>query len=174
MAHGGARVGAGRPRGQGKFGEATKSVRIPVSRVADVMQYLKTNREAARIPLYASSVKAGFPSPADDFIEQYLDLNDHLIKHPAATFFVRASGESMINAGIYSGDMLVVDRSIEAVHGHVVIAAVNGELTVKRLSRQQGKTRLLAENPEFAAIELTSDQDVVIWGVVTHVIHAVL
>ncbi|KTD47033.1 LexA repressor [Legionella rubrilucens] len=174
MSHGGARVGAGRPRGKGKFGEATKSVRIPVSRVGEVMQYLNKGQAAVRIPLYASSVKAGFPSPADDFIEHYLDLNEHLIKHPAATFFVRASGESMINAGIHSGDMLVVDRSIEAGHGHVVIAAVNGELTVKRLSRLHGKTRLLAENPEFAAIDLTHDQDVVIWGVVTHVIHAVL
>lgn len=138
------------------------------------MRYLQKKPGEGRIPLYASAVKAGFPSPADDFIEQYLDLNDHLIQHPAATFFVRASGESMINAGIHSGDMLVVDRSIEAAHGHVVIAAINGELTVKRLSRLGGKVQLVAENPDFAAIDLHSEQDVVIWGVVTHVIHAVL
>ena len=84
-------------------------------------------------------MRAGFPSPADDYIETMLDLNEYLIKHPAATFFVKASGESMVNAGIHSGDILIVDRSLEAVHGKIVIAALNGELTVKRLSRQQGK-----------------------------------
>ncbi len=174
MSHGGARVGAGRPRGQGKYGETTKSVRIPESRVLEVMQYINNEGESFKIPLYSSTVRAGFPSPADDYIETMLDLNEHLIKHPAATFFVRASGESMVNAGIYSGDILIVDRSIEASHGKIVIAALNGELTVKRLSQQHGHIKLVAENPDFPSIDITDEYDMVIWGVVTNVIHAVL
>jgi DNA polymerase V len=87
-----------------------------------------------QLPLYANKISAGFPSPADDYIEMKLDLNTHLIKHPAATFFVRVSGDSMLNAGINSGDLLIVDRSIEPVDGKIVIVALNGELTVKRLS----------------------------------------
>lgn len=174
MAHGGARKGAGRPRGQGKYGESTKSVRIPESRIHEVMKYIRGEKDSYEIPLYSSTVRAGFPSPADDYIESMLDLNEYLIKHPAATFFVRASGESMINAGIYSGDILVVDRSLEAVHGRIVIAALNGELTVKRLFRQQGRVRLVAENPVFPDIEINDDVDMVIWGVVTNVIHGVL
>lgn len=171
MSHGGIRVGAGRPRGQGKYGEATKSVRIPESRILDVMKYIKGQEESYRVPLYSSTIRAGFPSPADDYIETMLDLNEHLIKHPAATFFVRASGESMVNAGIHSGDILIVDRSIEATHGKVIIAALNGELTVKRLSRQNGQVKLVAENPDFPDIDITEEYNVVIWGVVTNVIH---
>jgi DNA polymerase V len=123
------------------------------------------------IPLYACSVRAGFPSPADDYIEMHLDLNSHLIKHPAATFFFTASGDSMIGAGIASGDMLVVDRSLDAVHGTIVIAAINGELTVKRLSRVDGRVQLCAENNKYKPIEITEEEELVIWGVVTHVIH---
>ncbi|HAT7071805.1 TPA: translesion error-prone DNA polymerase V autoproteolytic subunit [Legionella pneumophila] len=174
MSHGGARAGAGRPRGQGKYGESTKSVRIPESRIQDVMKYLQGEKEFTAIPLYTSSVRAGFPSPGDDYIESMLDLNEYLIKHPASTFFVRASGESMINAGIYSGDILIVDRGIEATHGKIVIVALNGELTVKRLSRQHGQVKLLAENPDFPPIDITEEYDMLIWGVVTHVIHTVL
>jgi DNA polymerase V len=173
MSHGGARPGAGRPRGQGKYGEMTKSVRIPESRIKDVMKYIK-GENSLKIPFYSSSVRAGFPSPADDYIETMLDLNEYLIKHPAATFFVKASGDSMIHAGIHSGDILVVDRSLEATHGRIVIAAVNGELTVKRLFRQQGRVKLVAENPEFPPLDITDAHDMVIWGVVTNVIHAVL
>lgn len=171
MAHGGARRGAGRPRGQGKYGETTKSVRIPVSRVPEVLKYINYESALYKIPLYGSTVRAGFPSPADDYIETMLNLNEYLIKHPAATFLVKASGDSMVNAGIQSGDILVVDRSLEATHGKIVIAALNGELTVKRLWQQQGKVQLRAENPNFSAIEVTEEFDMVIWGVVTHVIH---
>ncbi|WP_131775989.1 LexA family protein [Legionella impletisoli] len=171
--HGGARPGAGRPKGQGKYGETTKSMRVPISRVEDVLAFLDQGKESFALPLYGSSVRAGFPSPADDYIERKLDLNTHLIKHPAATFFVKAAGESMINAGIQSGDILVVDRSLEASHNKIVIAAVNGELTVKRLYRVAGKVQLVAENPDFEPIDITEEQDLVIWGVVTHVIHQV-
>ncbi|MCR9192834.1 MAG: translesion error-prone DNA polymerase V autoproteolytic subunit [Gammaproteobacteria bacterium] len=125
------------------------------------------------IPLYANKVSAGFPSPADDYMECKLDLNTHLIKHPAATFFLRVSGDSMLNAGIHSGDMLVVDKSLEARDGKIVIAAINGELTVKRLKKIKAKVQLVPENPDYPIIDITAEQDVVIWGVVVHVIHQV-
>lgn len=163
-AHGGRREGAGRPRGV-----ATKAIRVPLARLSDINALLA--RPAAGFPLYASTVPAGFPSPADDFIEAHLDLNTHLVRHPAATFFVMASGDSMLGAGIHSGDMLIVDRSLEATHGRIVIAAIDGELTVKRLSRTDGRVRLLPENPDYPAIDISDSQDMVIWGVVTHVIH---
>lgn len=169
--HGGARLGAGRPKGQGKYGEATKAMRIPISRTHEVLAFLEHGKTEYQIPLYSSSVRAGFPSPADDYIECKLDLNTHLIKHPAATFFVKASGDSMVNAGIQSGDTLIVDRSLEATHNKIVIAALDGELTVKRLSRVAGQVKLLAENPDFKPIDITDEQELVIWGVVTHVIH---
>jgi DNA polymerase V len=170
MSHGGKRDNAGRPKGQGKYGETTKTLRVPISRIDDVKGFLEGST-SYKIPLYASTVRAGFPSPADDYIEMHLDLNEHLIKHPAATFFVTASGDSMTGAGISSGDMLVVDRSLEATHGKIVIAAINGELTVKRLSLKSGRVQLLPENNQYQPIEITGDEDLVIWGVVTHVIH---
>lgn len=173
MTHGGKRVGAGRPKGRNTYGEATKPIRIPLSRITDVKYFLEQGNHPLELPLYASTVRAGFPSPADDYIECKLDLNTHLIKHPAATFFVRAAGDSMKNVGIQSGDMLIVDRSLEATHGKIVIAAINGELTVKRLSSQHGRIQLLAENPAYKALDITAEQDLVIWGVVTHVIHQV-
>ncbi len=175
MSHGGARRGAGRPKGQGRYGEPTKVVRIPQSKVADVLGFLRSAQDTSlAVPLYSSFVKAGFPSPADDYIETHLDLNEHLIKHPAATFLVRTSGDSMIGIGIHSGDILVVDRSLEAAHGRIVIAALNGELTVKRLYRQNGEIKLLAENPDYPPINIAESFDLVIWGVVTNVIHSVL
>ncbi len=124
------------------------------------------------LPLYAARVAAGFPSPADDYIEGKLDLNQHLIKHPAATFFVRVEGDSMIGAGIHSGDILVVDRSLKPRHGKIVIAVLNGELTVKRLEQRKGVLRLLPENNSYPIVEITDAMDFTIWGVVTNVIHA--
>ncbi|GAB6096883.1 translesion error-prone DNA polymerase V autoproteolytic subunit [Desulfatiferula olefinivorans] len=123
-------------------------------------------------PLFMVPVTAGFPSPADDYVEGRLDLNAHLVKHPAATFFVRVAGDSMIGAGIHPGDILVVDRSLEAVDKRVVIAVVNGELTVKRLRMTQGRITLRAENPAYAPLEISPDMEFEIWGVVTTVIHA--
>jgi DNA polymerase V len=171
MPRGGARPGAGRPKGQGKFKEATKPMRIPESMADDVLTFVTS--KGYKLPFYACHVQAGFPSPADDYIEKKLDLNQHLIKHPSATFFVKASGESMINAGIHPGDILVVDRSLEAKHGKIVIAAIDGELTVKRLQRSEKGTFLFPENDAFKPIELTETNNVVIWGVVTNVLHAV-
>lgn len=169
---GGSRKGSGRPQGTGKYaGETTKLIRVPESRITAIYSLLEKGEFSHSLPLYSNKVQAGFPSPADDYIETYLDLNKHLIKHPASTFFVTASGDSMKGAGIASGDMLVVDRSLEASHGKIVIAAINGELTVKRLSRIAGKVQLLPENKSYQPIEITEEEDLVIWGVVTHVIH---
>ena len=125
------------------------------------------------LPLFSGKVAAGFPSPADDYIEKNLDLNELLVHKPAATFFVRAQGESMLGAGIHPNDILVVDRSIEAVPGKIVICALNGELTVKRLERDNGQWQLKAENPVYADILIHDELDMVIWGMVTNVIHAV-
>jgi DNA polymerase V len=122
-------------------------------------------------PLYLESVSAGFPSPANDYIESPLDLNQHLIKHPAATFFVKAKGDSMIDAGIHSGDLLIVDRSLEVTDGKVVIAVVDGEMIVKRISIVGGRVYLMPENKDFEPIEITESIDLVIWGVVTNVVH---
>jgi DNA polymerase V len=125
------------------------------------------------LPLFLGKVAAGFPSPADDYIQKTLDLNELLIKKPAATFFVRAQGESMLGAGIHPNDILVVDRSIEPVAGKIVICALNGELTVKRLARENGHWQLKADNPHYADIAIHEALELVIWGVVTNVIHAV-
>ncbi|MBF0195245.1 MAG: repressor LexA [Magnetococcales bacterium] len=120
------------------------------------------------IPLFSSMVPAGFPSPADDYIENQLDLNQYLINHPAATFFVRVSGTSMTGAGINHGSILVVDRSLEPNHGDIVVAVIHGELTVKRLKREaDGRVFLVPENPDYKPMELTQEMEVTIWGVVT-------
>ena len=124
------------------------------------------------LPIFLGRLPAGFPSPADDYLEGKLDLNRHLIKHPAATFFVRVTGDSMIGAGIHSGDLLVVDRSLEPIDRNVVVAVLDGELTVKRLFKQNGVLRLLPENLNYQPIEITPQQTIEIWGVVTSVIHA--
>lgn len=124
------------------------------------------------LPLADSSVPAGFPSPADDYMEGSLDLNKHLVKHPAATFFVRVSGESMIDAGIHNEDILIVDRSLEPRDGKVVIAVLDGELVVKRLKRQKGAWVLMPENSDFDVIEPAAGSTFEIWGVVTHVVHS--
>lgn len=166
MPKGGRRDGAGRPKGF----ESTKQIRVPISRLLDI-QNLLHKKGMSTLPLYSSKVQAGFPSPADDYIERYLDLNTEYIKHPSATFLVTATGDSMVDAGIYSGDVLVVDKSLDAIDGKIVIAAINGELTVKRLSRKNSRVQLLPANPQYKPIDITDEQDVVIWGVVTLVLH---
>lgn len=168
MSRGGKRMGAGRPLGSNKYGEPTKVVRLPISRIDEVKIYLENK---AGFPLYRSKIRAGFPSPAEDDVEAYLDLNAHLIKHPGSTFFLIASGDSMIAAGINSGDLLIVDKSIEPKHGKIVIAAINGELTVKRLSKTSQGILLLPANDAYPAIEVQDPQELVIWGVVTYVVH---
>jgi len=122
-------------------------------------------------PLFEAKVPAGFPSPADDYKEDKLDLNKHLIKNPAATYFVRVAGESMLGAGIHSGDLLVVDRSIEPRDKKIVIANINGELTVKRIRIRKNKITLESENTDFPSQEIKAESEFEVWGVVTAVIH---
>ncbi len=124
------------------------------------------------LPFLLASIPAGFPSPADDYIDRKLDLNELLVRHPAATFFVRVVGDSMTGAGIRSGDILVVDRALAPENNRIVIAALNGELTVKRLRKQSGRIFLVPENGEYEAMEVTQEMQFEIWGVVAHVIHS--
>lgn len=200
---GGARPGAGRKKGSSIYGETTQAIRVPKSMIAEVktmlaqrQQQLKNHSIAAewtqeqvnlasnilwptksanelKIPLFSGKVAAGFPSPTDDYIEKTLDLNELLVQKPAATFFVRAEGESMLGAGIHPNDILVVDRSLNPVAGKIIICALNGELTVKRLKHIGDTLVLGAENPDYADITVQEGADVTIWGVVTNVIHAV-
>jgi len=118
-------------------------------------------------PLFSHKVAAGFPSPADDYIEGRLSLDEHLISNKDATFFVRAKGNSMVGAGIFDGDLLVVDKSLTPTSGDIVIAIVDGDLTVKRLIKRGGKITLKPENPRFKEIEFKEGQELLIWGVVT-------
>lgn len=137
------------------------------------MQLIRPSSPSINLALhyYADRVPAGFPSPAQDYVERTLDLNELCIAHPAATYYVRAMGDSMIEAGIHSGDLLVVDRAIEPRHGDIVIAEVCGEFTVKELALSPS-VRLLPRNPAYTAIDLTGSDELMLFGVVTFVIHA--
>ena len=196
---GGTRPGAGRKKGSSVYGESTKAIRVPESMISQVKSMLRLRQQQfkdiqsesnllstsiftslafpaeqlskAMIPLFSGKVAAGFPSPADDYIEKTLDLNELLIQKPVATFFVRAEGESMLGAGIHPDDILVVDRSINPTVGKVVICALNGELTVKRLKSIGKEIVLGAENPAYPDIIVQEDIELMVWGVVTNVIH---
>lgn len=133
--------------------------------VVEVVRAARGAKKTAQ--LFSSRPQAGFPSPGDDEVEKSLDLNDLLIDHPAATFFVRVSGDSMEGAGIFDGDILVVDRSEEPKDGRIVIAAVYGELAVKRLRRIDGELALVSENAHYKPIFIHESDDVFLWGVVT-------
>ncbi|WP_236261569.1 LexA family protein [Pseudogulbenkiania ferrooxidans] len=139
----------------------------------DEFRSLTSELSDVSLPLFASRVPAGAPVAADDLKEADVDLNTHLVRRPASSFLVTVKGDSMINAGIHDGDMLVVDKSLEARHGKVVVAVINGELTVKRLEKTATGLRLLPENPDFAPIEVPEEASFFIWGVVTNVIHKV-
>jgi DNA polymerase V len=185
--HGGARKGAGRKKNSGNFKEQTKVIRVPISLVDSItpsievyksqvksgIEVLRINEDPVKqlIPIFTSRVQAGFPSPADDHLEDTLDLNTHLIHHKEATFFVKAQGESMIGAGIHQGDILIVDKSLSPKSGKIVIAVVDGEFTVKRLHKYKGNITLKAENSEFEDIKIKGTDELIIWGVVTSVIH---
>ena len=132
---------------------------------------LQHQRSRLALPLAGERVAAGFPSPADDYVEVGIDLNEQLIRHPTSTFFLRVSGESMLGAGIHHGDLLVVDRSLDPRPGRVVVAVLDGEFTLKRLVQHQGRLRLEAANPAYPPLELHRCGDVQIWGVAIHVIH---
>lgn len=169
--HGGKRAGAGRPKGTGRYGEKTLPIRVPESLIEDIRDYVESR--GYQIPLYSHAVSAGVPTCADDHIEETLDLNQHLVRHPSSTFCLKVQGDSMIKASIHEGDILIVDRSLEARSGKIVIAAVDGSLTVKRLLKTGSKTYLMPENDNYTPIELTQDQNIMILGVVTSVVHEV-
>lgn len=169
----------GRPRG-----EPSKVVRLPLPianlarRIADgtlradeVNVFLDVEeRTKAQVPLVSSSVAAGFPSPADDYLDRPLDFNELLIENPAATFAVRIAGESMIGAGIFPGDIAIVDRSKAAISGCVVLALVDGEFTVKRYRKKAGAIVLQSENPKFKDMLISGDTTFEVWGVITKAI----
>lgn len=177
--HGGFRAGAGR-----KKSEETKVIRVPESKILDIKEYLKSLKKEneitdirqfdpvtkIEIPLAMERVQAGFPSPAQDYIDKKLDLNEFLINNANATFIVRANSLSMLNAGIDINDALIVDRSIEAKHRDIVIACIDNELTVKRLIVDVKGCWLKAENDEYPDIHPAEGQQFEIWGVVTNVI----
>ncbi len=122
-------------------------------------------------PLIGMKIPAGFPSPAQEYIEDSLDLNEYLIPHPASTYFVRVEGESMINSGIYPDDIIIVDRSLEPTNNRIVIANLNGELTVKRLKIMNDKYHLVPDNKDYPPLVIEDWMDMTIWGVATYVIH---
>ncbi len=124
------------------------------------------NTTAAPLTLYATSPAAGFPAPGDDAVEATLNIHDYVVKHPEATFFVRVSGDSMEGAGIFSGDVLVVDRAVEHTPGRIVVAALHGELVVKRLGKHNGDVALLSENAAYAPLIIHENESCHIWGVV--------
>jgi DNA polymerase V len=189
--HGGMRQGAGRKIGTGKFGEPTSVLRVPLSQSAKIKDFLlayqqkrmKIDLDAVGdfelpsmdmapipLPLYSSKVSAGLPSPADEHIEKRLDPSEFLIDRKDSTFFVTIQGYSMMDAGLLPGDKAVVDRSKLASVGDIVLAVLNGEFTIKTLSRHKsGAPRLLPANStgEYSPIEITEDMQFEIWGVVT-------
>ena len=127
-----------------------------------------------KTPLLSDSISAGFPSPADDYTEDYIDLNEHLISNPFSTFFLRVKGDSMINAGIKDKDLIIVDKSLRAKPGNIIIAIIDGEFTVKRLSIKNNELYLKAENHNYPDFSLKNYIDVQIWGVVIYSIHSCL
>lgn len=132
---------------------------------------LKIRGVIGHFPLFATSVECGFPSPADDYIDSILDLNEHLIQRPAATFFVKAKGDSMIGAGIYEGDLLIIDRSLTARSGQIVLAIVSGEFTIKRFVRTLEQVWLYPENSKYKPIQITEEMEFQVFGVCIHNIH---
>jgi len=186
---GGLREGAGRRVGSGKFREPTSVVRIPTSQKTVIKDFLAAyqkkrlntdldavtefemlspSRAELSLPLYSSKVSAGFPSPAEEHVEKRLDPNEFLIDQEDATFFVTIQGYSMVDVGLLPGDKAVVDRSKRANIGDIVLAVLNGEFTIKTLSRgKDGTIRLLPANKDFKPIEITEEMNFEVWGVVT-------
>ena len=129
------------------------------------------NLKKVKIPLFSDSISAGFPSPADDYTEENIDLNEHLISNPFSTFFLRVKGNSMINAGIKDKDLIIVDKSLTAKPGNIIIAMIDGEFTIKRLSIKNNELYLKAENHNYPDISFRNHIDIQIWGVVIYSIH---
>ena len=142
---------------------------MPEYKNLDLFSIIKNTQ--VNTPVFLDKVSAGFPSPATDYMENKLDLNEYLIKHPAATFIVKTSGSSMINADIYSGDLLIVDRSITPKNNNIVIASIFGDLTVKKIKKKDKLFFLVSANDDYPSIEVREEMECFIWGVVTYIIH---
>ncbi|PPR47104.1 MAG: LexA repressor [Alphaproteobacteria bacterium MarineAlpha5_Bin9] len=135
----------------------------------DLFNFFKIKKN--NIPVFLDKVSAGFPSPASDYIENKLNLNEYLIKNPPATFIVKAQGLSMIEANIKPNDLLIVDRSLTPINNHIVIASIFGDLTVKKLKKRSNITFLVSANTNYPSIQIKEEMDCFIWGVVTFIIH---
>tara|TARA_B110000014_G_C20036319_1_gene538403 strand:+ start:408 stop:983 length:576 start_codon:yes stop_codon:yes gene_type:complete len=180
--HGGFRLGSGRKSGSGFFGEETKVIRVPASRIVEIKKYIKSRYQTSNtdtimlahsspqkkhLNLFDHKVPAGFPSPADDHIEKVLDLNEYLITKKETTFFVKIKGDSMIDASIHDGDIVIVDRSREAKIGDIILASIDGEFTIKILAKHLSQPRLLPANEKFQPIVVNKNMQFEIWGVIT-------
>lgn len=168
MPRGGARTGAGRPKGTGKYGEKTITMRIPKSMGSAVKEFVEN--QGWEVPFYSSKVAAGTPCWGDEHVGDTINLAECLVRDATKTFCVQTQGDSMINAGIEPDDILVVDGGIEAKNGDIVVAAVDGDLTVKRLQKEKGRMLLKPENDNYQPISIREGNSVHVWGVVTNVI----
>jgi len=128
--------------------------------------YIPDYSTEIQLPLFDTGISAGFPSPADDFIELSIDLNKHLIKNKDTTFFAKVKGHSMKNVGINDGDLLVIDKSLEPKNNRIAICQIDGEFTVKRIKIEDNVVWLIAENEDFKPIKVTKENDFMIWGIV--------
>jgi DNA polymerase V len=138
----------------------------------DTLDFFAVDDEiASTIPMFSDAVQAGFPSPAEDHMDMDLNLNDHLVQNPSATFCVKAIGESMKDAGIQSGDIMIVDKSLEPSNRSIVLAVIDGEFTVKRVNMNENELYLMPENNSFSPIKITKEMDFQVWGIVTYIIH---
>lgn len=157
----------GRPANTGKFGAKTTVMRVPENRIVDINRFLQTK---FYIPLFSCKVRAGGPVLSDDHIANQIDLHQFLVKIPEKSFMLEVSGESMRDAGIFDGDLLIVESAESARHGDIVVAETEGETTVKRLYKNSGMYQLMPENPDFSPIEVTHATRIL--GIVKHVIHS--
>lgn len=162
---GGFREGSGRPVGKGRTkGEPTQMMRVPLSRKEAVKRLIET--QEYRVPIFIGSVRAGAPTDVPDEYPERVGLVSYLTAHPEGTFLIKAEGDSMINANICDGDVLVVDGMLEAKDGAIIVASVNGDQTVKRLRKINGQTYLYPENKQYSPISIEKHTDLKIWGVV--------
>ena len=135
----------------------------------EIINYRKSKK--TKIKLYTTSISAGFPSPAEDHMDISLDINEYLVKHPSSTFYIYVKGDSMIDSGIFDGDLLIVDRSLEVKSNSVVVAVIDGDFTVKKIKKDSGNLYLIPQNKKYKPILLENNMDFQIWGIVTHTIH---
>lgn len=132
--------------------------------------YTPSYKTELELPFVVNGISAGFPSPADDFLDINIDLNKHLIKHPSTTFYGKVKGNSMIDAGIHDGDLLIIDKSLEPKNNKIAVCFIDGEFTVKRVKIEKDIIWLIAENKDYPPIKVTKDNEFLIWGIVINVI----